>query len=91
MPIPNPSPNPSPSATPSPNPSPSPSPTPSQVDNLVCAMHEADGPAVGGYATSLIKVRARAGLRVNGYATSLIKVLTKLHELTLALALTPTL
>ena len=57
----------------------------------MCAMHEADGPAVGGYATSLIKVRARAGLRVNGYATSLIKVLTKLHELTLALALTPTL
>ena len=56
----------------------------------MCAMHEADGPAVG-YATSLIKVRARAGLRVNGYATSLIKVLTKLHELTLALALTPTL
>lgn len=34
-----------------------------QVDNLVCAMHEEDAHAVGGYATSLIKVRARAGLR----------------------------
>ena len=88
-------PNPSPSPNPNPSPNPSPSPTPSQVDNLVCAMHEEDAHAVGGYATSLIKVRARAGLRVRGYATSLVKELTKLQpnpsQLTLALALTPTL